>query len=125
MLLWFAETALIAAALAAVAALVPRLRTLGPAARHALWLLVLIKLVTPPLVRSPWPVSLQAVLGLGASTPAVVELPTNRRRRRRAVQRRLVHERGCDCPNCELGPGPPRGGSNHADALGRSEPGSR
>jgi beta-lactamase regulating signal transducer with metallopeptidase domain len=75
MLLWFAETALIAAALAAVAALVPRLRTLGPAARHALWLLVLIKLVTPPLVRSPWPVSVQAVLGLGASTPAAVELP--------------------------------------------------
>jgi beta-lactamase regulating signal transducer with metallopeptidase domain len=56
MLLWFAETALVASALAAVAAAVPRLRRLGPAARHALWLVVLIKLVSPPFLRSPWPV---------------------------------------------------------------------
>src|SRR5215211_5728758 len=55
MLWWIAETTLVAAALAAVAALAPRLRPLGPAARHALWLVVLLKLVTPPLWSWPWP----------------------------------------------------------------------
>ncbi|MGE3822217.1 MAG: hypothetical protein AB7I30_22615, partial [Isosphaeraceae bacterium] len=54
MLWWIAETSLLAGALAAVAALVSRVGRLGPAARHALWLVVLLKLVTPPLVRSPW-----------------------------------------------------------------------
>src|SRR5262249_38810532 len=28
----------------------------GPATRHALWLVVLVKLVTPPLLSWPWPV---------------------------------------------------------------------
>jgi beta-lactamase regulating signal transducer with metallopeptidase domain len=56
MLWWVAETTVVATALAAVAALVPRLRRLGPAARHALWLVVLIRLVTPPLLSWPWPV---------------------------------------------------------------------
>jgi len=57
---WFAETTLVASALAAVAALVARSQRLapGPAARHALWLMVLLKLVTPPLVHWPWSVTL-------------------------------------------------------------------
>ena len=55
MLWWIAETTLVAAALAAVAALVPRLRPLGPATRHALWLVVLVKLMVPPLLSWPWP----------------------------------------------------------------------
>ena len=55
MLWWVAETTLVASALAAVAGLAPRLRPLGPAARHALWLLVLLKLMVPPVVRAPWP----------------------------------------------------------------------
>ncbi len=69
---WFAETTLVAAALAVVAALAGRLRSIGPTARHALWLVVLVKLMTPPLVSWPWPapwqnlkwptISLQAVL---------------------------------------------------------------
>jgi len=53
---WFAETTLVASVLAAVAALVARVRWLapGPAARHAVWLMVMIKLVTPPLIQWPW-----------------------------------------------------------------------
>ncbi len=54
MLGWFAETTLVAAALAAVAALVGRARPIGPTARHILWLAVLVKLLTPPLVTWPW-----------------------------------------------------------------------
>src|SRR5215831_7830911 len=46
----------IASVLAGVAALASRLRRVGPVARHALWLVVLIKLVTPPflVLQSPW-----------------------------------------------------------------------
>jgi len=68
---WFAETTLVAAGLAVVAALAGRLRSIGPTARHALWLVVLVKLMIPPLVSWPWPapwqnlkwptISLQAV----------------------------------------------------------------
>jgi beta-lactamase regulating signal transducer with metallopeptidase domain len=61
MLWWFAETTLVAAALATVAALAPRLRPLSPATRHLLWLVVLVKLVTPPLLSWPWPVFTQPV----------------------------------------------------------------
>ena len=55
---WFAETTLVASALAAMAALAARVPRLAPspAARHALWLMVMIKLVTPPLVHWPWSV---------------------------------------------------------------------
>jgi beta-lactamase regulating signal transducer with metallopeptidase domain len=51
---WVVETTLVAALLALVAALAGRARRLGPAARHALWLVVLVKLMTPPLVHWPW-----------------------------------------------------------------------
>src|SRR5205814_1197462 len=54
---WFAETTLVASGLAVVAALAGRVRSIGPTARHALWLVVLIKLVTPPLVCWPWAVA--------------------------------------------------------------------
>jgi beta-lactamase regulating signal transducer with metallopeptidase domain len=56
MLWWITETTVVAAVLAAVAALAPRMWSLGPATRHALWLIVLIKLMAPPLVSWPWPV---------------------------------------------------------------------
>ena len=58
MLWWFAETTLVAAILALVAGIVGRLPRVGPSARHVLWLVVLIKLVMPPVVKSPWTVSL-------------------------------------------------------------------
>ena len=54
MLGWFAETTLVASGLAVVAILAGRHRSIGPTARHALWLVVLIKMMTPPLVSWPW-----------------------------------------------------------------------
>ncbi len=56
MLWWFAQTTLIAGGLAVVATLAGRWKRLGPEARHALWLLVLIKLAIPPFVAWPWSV---------------------------------------------------------------------
>jgi beta-lactamase regulating signal transducer with metallopeptidase domain len=57
MLWWLAHTTLTAAVLVGIVALVCRLGRFGPAVRHALWLLVLLKLLTPPLVKwhLPWP----------------------------------------------------------------------
>jgi hypothetical protein len=54
MLGWSAQTTVIAMLLAAIAILASRSARLGPAARHVLWLVVLIKLVTPPVVNWPW-----------------------------------------------------------------------
>jgi beta-lactamase regulating signal transducer with metallopeptidase domain len=55
MLWWLAQNTLAAGVLAGLAAVVCRFVRLGPAAQHALWLVVLIKLVTPPLPLWPWP----------------------------------------------------------------------
>jgi beta-lactamase regulating signal transducer with metallopeptidase domain len=68
MLWWIVETTLVAAALAVVATLLPRLRPLGPAARHALWLVVLVKLMTPPLLSWPWPVFTPAQIDTAPGT---------------------------------------------------------
>jgi len=57
MLGWFAETALVAAVLALAVVLLSRLRSLSPTVRHALWLVVLIRLITPPLFSWPWATS--------------------------------------------------------------------
>ncbi|MBI3465747.1 MAG: hypothetical protein HY000_22245, partial [Planctomycetes bacterium] len=54
MLWWFVQNALIALVLAAIVWPLCRIRRTGPAVRHALWLLVLLKLVTPPPVTWPW-----------------------------------------------------------------------
>ena len=51
---WFAETTLVAGVLACVAHFGARVHRFPPAARHALWLVVLIKMMTPPLVHWPW-----------------------------------------------------------------------
>jgi hypothetical protein len=58
MLVWLTETTLIAAVLAVVAALAGRWHRLGPGARHALWLVVMLKLVTPPVLSWPWAASM-------------------------------------------------------------------
>lgn len=70
-----ASNALIAAALAVPAALATRARV-NPAVVHVLWLLVLVKLFTPPVlpVRVPWPhvaVSSAAPAPLPTGTPLV------------------------------------------------------
>ncbi len=56
MLIWFAETTIVAAALAGVAAIAGRSRSIGPTARHLLWLAVVIRMVTPPVAAWPWAV---------------------------------------------------------------------
>ena len=42
MLGWFVETTLVASSLAVIAAMASRLRSIGPTARHLLWLVVLV-----------------------------------------------------------------------------------
>jgi beta-lactamase regulating signal transducer with metallopeptidase domain len=56
MLWWLAQNTMTAALLAGVVWLACRVRSFSPAAKHAMWLVVLLKLVTPPLVTWPWPV---------------------------------------------------------------------
>ncbi len=51
---WAAETTLVASALALLAHLVARVSAPAPAVKHLLWLVVLIKLMTPPLIHWPW-----------------------------------------------------------------------
>jgi len=53
---WIFQNVVVTAALALVVAMVCRvsLFRIGPVARHALWLVVLVKFVTPPLVVWPW-----------------------------------------------------------------------
>ena len=58
MLGWLTETTVIALGLASAAIVVSHLRSVGPTTRHALWLVVMIKLVTPPLLSWPWAISL-------------------------------------------------------------------
>ena len=59
MLGWFAETTLVAAGLAALALVLGAARwfRLAPEARHALWLVVLVKFLLPPVVAWPWAAS--------------------------------------------------------------------
>ena len=47
---WFIETTLVASGLAIVAALASRFRSIGPTARHLLWLVVLLAGDTPALL---------------------------------------------------------------------------
>src|SRR5262249_14552880 len=75
MLVWFAETTIVAAVLAALAIAAGKLRPIPPSARHALWLVVLIKFLTPPLVSWPWARSLEWPTA-GNQARAAVVAPT-------------------------------------------------
>jgi beta-lactamase regulating signal transducer with metallopeptidase domain len=66
---WAAETTVVAALVALVALLVARLKPLGAASRHALWLVVLLKLMTPPLVQWPWSVHWAVPQPVAAAAP--------------------------------------------------------
>lgn len=70
MLWWLAQNAVLAGALAVVVALACRLGRFRPAVQHALWLVVLLKLLTPPQLTWPGP-----VLPLGGS-PGPAAQPT-------------------------------------------------
>ena len=52
---WFFQNAVVTAILAAGVLVMCRFVRIGPVARHALWVLVLVKFVTPPIVAWPWP----------------------------------------------------------------------
>jgi beta-lactamase regulating signal transducer with metallopeptidase domain len=54
MLIWVAETTVVTAIMAIAALAIGRKRSLSPSIRHALWLVVLVKFVTPPVVAWPW-----------------------------------------------------------------------
>ena len=56
MLWWTFQNLVIASVLAALVWLACRSGRVGPVGRHALWLVVLVKLLTPPLVVWPWAV---------------------------------------------------------------------
>ena len=51
---WIFQSLVTTALLAALVAVVCRFGRMGPVARHALWVLVLVKFVMPPLVVWPW-----------------------------------------------------------------------
>jgi beta-lactamase regulating signal transducer with metallopeptidase domain len=75
---WFGETTAVASVLVLLAILAGRLRwrgrALSPATRHMLWLVVLVKLMTPPLLH--WPGSVRsAVLGVSFLEPQAPALP--------------------------------------------------
>ena len=53
---WILHNSVSAGVLAAAVAGLGRLVRLSPAVRHALWLIVLVKLVAPPVALWPWPV---------------------------------------------------------------------
>src|SRR5207302_10500917 len=55
MLWWLTQNAVMGGVLAVLVAVVCRLGHFRPAVRHALWLVVLVKLVAPPLIPWPWP----------------------------------------------------------------------
>ena len=54
MLGWFVENTVVAAFLAGLVAIICALARPRPAVRHALWLVVLLKLMVPPLLSWPW-----------------------------------------------------------------------
>jgi beta-lactamase regulating signal transducer with metallopeptidase domain len=51
---WIFQNLVVTAALAGVVAAICRFGRIGPVGRHALWVLVLVKFVTPPLLAWPW-----------------------------------------------------------------------
>lgn len=65
---WIFQHVVTTAILALMVALICRVTRIGPVARHALWVLVLIKFVTPPLVAWPW--ALPDPLGLSIAKTA-------------------------------------------------------
>src|SRR5262249_49743762 len=54
MLWWLVQNALVATVLAGLVTLVCRFARPSPAVRHALWVIVLIKLIAPPIIYWPW-----------------------------------------------------------------------
>lgn len=73
---WLIQNAVLAAVLAAAVALVVRLARPGPAARHALWLVVLLRLVLPPGPAWPWHLPVRSEVPQTVAAPLPTESPT-------------------------------------------------
>src|SRR5947209_15163307 len=69
MLFWLLQNTVLAGLLALAVALLCRWKRVGPALRHALWVLVLLRLVWPPGVVT-WPWHLPALPPASAPAPA-------------------------------------------------------
>ena len=65
---WILQSTLMAGVMAAIIGLACRLRRVSPALQHALWLFVLLKLLTPPVLVWPW--RLPDLTALAGSRPA-------------------------------------------------------
>jgi hypothetical protein len=57
MIWWMLQNFVVTAILAGVVWAVCRIGRIGPVGQHALWLVLLVKLITPPLVSWPWAIS--------------------------------------------------------------------
>src|SRR6187549_2875384 len=66
---WIFQNVVITTALAAAVTMIGRSGRIGPVAKHALWVLVLLKFITPPIVVWPW--AAPDPLGLAAMKPVV------------------------------------------------------
>lgn len=74
---WFAETAVITAILIPIVALLARFFRHRPAVQHTLWMVVLIKFLTPTLITSPWSIDISTRAAPAARAPVIVEgVPT-------------------------------------------------
>lgn len=81
---WFFQNAVVTTILALGVLVMCRFVRIGPVARHALWVLVLVKFVTPPIVEWPWaapdplglaPIEASSFTGPdAASTPLMVSV---------------------------------------------------
>src|SRR5687767_2443083 len=76
---WFFQNAVVTAILACGVLVMCRFVRIGPVARHALWVLVLVKFVTPPIVEWPWaapdPLGLVPVAIASSGAPGVAAAP--------------------------------------------------
>jgi beta-lactamase regulating signal transducer with metallopeptidase domain len=75
MLAWFAETTVVAIVLAAAVTILGRWLRLGPVPRHTLWLVVLLRLITPPVLA--WPQLPLPLASLAPMPPRPVLDPTS------------------------------------------------
>ena len=102
MLWWLAQNTVTAGLLTCIVLLICRFGRIGPAARHVLWLAILLKLMTPPLVHWPWPLPalgpwpsrVAAIEDRSSHAPAGRESSTGKAEQSRAIQlpRREIEE---------------------------------
>lgn len=73
---WLAETTVITAILIPIVAILARFFRHRPAVQHTLWLVVLIKFITPTFFTSPWSIEISARTGPAAAPLVINDAPT-------------------------------------------------